>query len=143
VLLVIEGREPAEAAFSYAMGLCKRMDAHMDILLVMRKTGTSLDEEISAPLRESLQRRLAPLVRDLELAGVPFSLIVCRGDLREKLYEFAQGHKEVKMVVYDSPKAREESAVSRGWHRMVETISRRLSIPLVVVSAKQPLGECL
>lgn len=143
VLLVVEGREPDEAAFSYAMGLCQRMDAHMDILLVMRKSLNSNPHEVTPALRESLQKRLAPLVRELELGGVPFSLIVCRGDLRERLYEFAQGHKEVQMVVYDSPKAREESAVSRGWHRMVETISRRLSIPLVVVSAKQPVGECL
>lgn len=141
VLLVIEGRDPDEAAFSYAMGLCKRMDAHMDILLVVRKSANPGNEEISPSLRAAIQGRLAPLVRELELATVPFSLIICRGDMREKLYEFALRHKDIRMVVYDSPKAREDSAVSRGWHRMIETISRRLSIPLVVVSAKQPLEE--
>ncbi len=143
VLLVIEGRDPDEAAFSYAMGLCKRMDAHMDILLVVRKSENAHNDEISPSLRESIQGRLAPLVRELELSAVPFSLIICRGDMREKLYDFAMRHKDIRMVVYDSPKARDESAVSRGWHRMIETISRRLSIPLVVVSAKQPLGECM
>ncbi len=143
VLLVIEGNDPDEAAFSYAMGLCKRMDAHMDILLVVRKSDNSNNDEISPSLRESIQGRLAPLVRELELSAVQFSLIICRGDMREKLYDFAMRHKDIRMVVYDSPKAREESAVSRGWHRMIETISRRLSIPLVVVSAKQPIGEYL
>jgi len=140
---VIEGNDPDEAAFSYAMGLCKRMDAHMDILLVVRKSDNGNNDEISTALRESIQARLAPLVRELELSAVPFSLIICRGDMREKLYDFAMRHKDIRMVVYDSPKAREESAVTRGWHRMIETISRRLSIPLVVVSAKQPLEECL
>jgi hypothetical protein len=143
VLLVVEGNDPDEAALSYAMGLCERMDAHMEILLVMRKSTSAGDEEISFSLRQSIQVRLAPLVRELERSAVSFSLIICRGDIREKIYEIAQQHKDIRMVIYDSRKAREESAVNRGWHRMIENISRRLSVPLVVVSSKQPLEECL
>ena len=141
VLLVIEGKNPDEAAFHYALGVCKRTGAQMDILHLM---GGSVEErELSdlARLREKLSATLGPLLRQLESEGVPFRVTLRFGDVREKLYRYATRHTDVVMAVYDPITSREESTGSRGRQRMVEKISRRLSIPLVIVSERHPIGQ--
>jgi hypothetical protein len=141
VLLVIEGDSPDADAFSYAMSLCKRMNLEMDILQVVGSLPSQTRRESSSWDRDRAAERVQALSRQLEQGGIPFKTTVRRGDVNELLYDYAKIHKDVFMVVYDSPRAKENSADSKVWQRIVDSISRRLSIPLVTVVGKQPVGQ--
>jgi len=141
VLLVIEGKTPDEAAFHYALGACKRTGAQMDILQLIDESADGLDAAKLTRIGAELSERLGNLLQELKTEKIPFRLTVRSGDVRERLYRYAMRHTDIVMAVYDPSKPAEQSAGSRGRQRMVEKISRRLSIPLVIVSEREPLGQ--
>jgi hypothetical protein len=141
VLLVIEGDAPDHTAFSYALALCKRMGLKMDILQTIPMSESKPEPAPSMPHGAAVPRELSRLLRQLEEEGVPFGVTVIRGDVNEKLCDYTTLHKDVIMIVYDSPKVREEPSKSRGWERIFDAISRKLAVPLVRVVEKQPVRQ--
>lgn len=132
VLLVIEGAMPDPAAFTYALKLCKRTKAELDILQVIESGNEHDYESLSQKMTEGSQNIVA-MVRKLEEDEVPFKVTIRLGDVNQKLFNYARRHKDVGMVVFDSPKAKQASQENKGWSRLVDEISRQLSIPLVTV----------
>jgi hypothetical protein len=137
VLLVIEGENPDPSAFSYAVNLCKRTSAELDILQVIQISAKGEDYELLSQKMANSSRHLVDLVRQLEQTAVPFKVTMRLGEPASKLVNYAKRHKEVAMVVLDSPKAREASAKNGAWARWVKELSRQLSIPLIAVLDKQ------
>jgi hypothetical protein len=137
VLLVIEGENPAPSAFSYAVNLCKRTNAELDILQVIEISARGEDYELLSQKMANSSRHLVDLVRQLEQTAVPFKVTMRLGEPGSKLFNYAKRHKDVAMVILDSPKAREASAKNDAWARWVRELSRQLSIPLIAVLDKQ------
>jgi hypothetical protein len=134
VLLVIEGALPDPAAFNYALKLSKRTKAELDILQVI-ESGNEHEhdyESLSQKMTEGT-RNIVGMVRKLEEDEIPFKVTIRLGDVNQKLFNYARRHKDVAMVVFDSPKAKQASQENKGWSRLVDEISRQLSIPLVTV----------
>ncbi|HMK36410.1 MAG TPA: hypothetical protein VK463_15155 [Desulfomonilaceae bacterium] len=137
VLLVIEGETPDPAAFNYALKLCKRTNAELDILQVIASGDEHDYESLSQKMTEGT-RNIVAMVKLLEQDDVLFKVTIRLGDVNQKLFNYAKRHKDVGMVVFDSPKAREGSQAYKRWSRLVEEISRQLSIPLVTVVESTP-----
>lgn len=137
VLLVIEGESPDPSAFSYAVNLCKRTNAELDILQVIEISNKGEDYELLSQKMANSSRHLVDLVRQLEQMAVPFKVTMRLGEPGSKLFNYAKRHKDVAMVILDSPKAREASAKNDAWARWVRELSRQLSIPLIAVLDKQ------
>ncbi len=137
VLLVIEGENPDPSAFSYAVNLCKRTNAELDILQVIEISGKGEDYELLSQKMARSSRHLVDFVRQLEQTAVPFKVTMRLGEPGSKLFNYAKRHKDVAMVILDSPKARESTAKNDAWARWVRELSRQLSIPLIAVLDKQ------
>ncbi len=138
VLLVIEGETPDAASFSHALSLCKRTGGDLDVLQVIPLIGGESHYE---RLRDEMTRgsgHLADLVRQAHEAGVPFKITVRQGEVNEKLFDYAKRHKDVAMVILDSPRARAALPKDKVWDRFAESVCQQLSIPLVTVMPKDP-----
>ncbi|MBI4964046.1 MAG: universal stress protein [Desulfomonile tiedjei] len=137
VLLVIDGDAPDSNAIGYAVSLCKRMSLEMEILHVIAGPKKKSRSGSSGPADERAAERIQELSKQMEREGIPFKTAIRTGDANQLLYDYANRHKEVFLVIYDSPRARGNSAEGKVWQRIVDGISRRLSIPLVTVMGKQ------
>jgi hypothetical protein len=135
VLLVVEGESPDLSAFNYALNLCKRMGAELDILQVINLSLRNDYDLLSDKMSEGSRNTIA-LARRLEESRVPFKVTIRLGDVNTKLINYAKRHKDVVLVVFDSPKLK-SSSYAKPWSRLLEEISRQLSIPLVTVMEKQ------
>jgi hypothetical protein len=133
VLLVIEGEAPDPKAFHYALNLCKRTAAELDILQVICKSESEPDYDTLSRKMSEASKNLVELVRRAEEREVPFKVTMRLGDVSQKLFNYAKRHRDVGIVVFDSPRAKTAPKKDRGWHRFVENVSRELSIPLITV----------
>ncbi len=137
VLLVIEGESPSPEPFAYAMNLCKRTNSELDVLQVIEQSRKDDDYELLSHKMTEGSRNIVALVRQLEGQEIPFKVTIRLGDASQKLFNYAKRHKDVSMVIFDSPRLRKESEKSQAWSRLLENISHQLSIPLVTVEQKQ------
>jgi hypothetical protein len=141
LLLVIEGETPDPAAFSYGLALCRRMNLHMDILQVVHTPDPEREPRPLARGEAQVPKELGRLLRQAETEGVPFKATVLRGEVNQRMCTHSMLHKDVMMVVYDSPGSREEPPKGRAWDRIFESISEKLAVPVVTVAGKQPVGQ--
>ena len=133
VLLVVEGSVPDPATFTYAVNLCKRTNAQLDILQVIEKSYTNGDYSDLSQLLAEGSHHIMGLVRKLEESRVNFKVTVKLGDINEKLTNYTKRRKDVSTVVLDSAKARADSSDNGAWARVLENIAHQLSVPLVTV----------
>jgi hypothetical protein len=140
VLLVIEGAVPDQATFAYAVNLSKRTKGELDILQVIEKSNSKNDYEYLSQAVAVGSQNIVRLVRELEEAGVPFKVTIRLGDLNQKLFNYARRHKDVSMVILDSVHVRASSEERNGWAGLLENISRQLSVPLITVTPREPMG---
>jgi hypothetical protein len=139
VLLVIEGESPSPEPFAYALNLCKRTNSELDLLQVIEQSRKDDDYELLSNKMTEGSRNIVALVRQLEGEEVPFKVTIRLGDVSQKLFNYAKRHKDVSMVIFDSPKLRRGSEKSQAWSRLLENISHQLAIPLVTVEQKQAI----
>ncbi|MGB6068440.1 MAG: hypothetical protein WBG50_26830 [Desulfomonilaceae bacterium] len=137
VLLVIEGESPNPAPFAYALNLCKRTNAELDVLQVIEQSREGEDYELLSHKMIEGSRNIVGLVRQLEEDDIPFKVTIRLGDASQKLFNYAKRHKDVAMVIFDSPRLRKETEKSQAWVKVLENISHQLSIPLITVLEKQ------
>ena len=140
VLLVIEGEVPNEAAFNYAVKLCKRIRAEIDILQVIDRSDNSTDYDALSRRMSAGSAHIVALLQRLEREKVPFKITIRLGDADQKLFNYARRHKDVAVIIFDSPKVKKAAHEGKGWQELAEIISRQLSIPLVTVLEKQAMG---
>jgi hypothetical protein len=137
VLLVIQGESPSPEPFAYALNLCKRTNAELDLLQVIEQSRERDDYELLSHKMIEGSRNIVTLVRQLEEEDIPFKVTIRLGDVSQKLFNYARRHKDVAMVIFDSPSLRKGSEMSQTWSRLLENISHQLSIPLITVEQKE------
>jgi hypothetical protein len=139
VLLVIEGESPSPEPFAYALNLCKRTNAELDLLQVIEQSRDRGDYELLSHKMIEGSRNIVALVRQLEGEEIPFKVTIRLGDVSQKLFNYAKRHKDVAMVIFDSPRLRKGSEMSQAWSMLLENISHQLAIPLITVEQKQAM----
>ncbi|MEW6533703.1 MAG: hypothetical protein AB1473_22935 [Thermodesulfobacteriota bacterium] len=139
VLLVIEGESPIKMSLNHALGLCKRMGAELDVLQVIQTP-----QDLSDP--NELGRRMAEAssnivrcLQDVQRHEIPFKVTLRLGNANDKLVDYVKQHKDVGIVVLDSPQAGSPDTRSRQWRRLVERLSQKLAVPLVTITDRNPL----
>jgi len=141
VLLAIEGELPSKMAFEHALGLCKRMGAELDVLQVVE---TPQDLSDPTELGRRMSEASSNVVRFLQEAqqqGIPFKITLRLGDVNDKLIDYVKRHKDVAIVVFDSPRAGSTDGQSRNWRRLAERFSQKLAVPLVTIADRNPLNS--
>ncbi len=137
VLLVIEGESPRPEPFAYALNLCKRTNAELDLLQVIEQSRKGEDYELLSHKMIEGSRNIVALVRQLEGEEIPFKVTIRLGEVSQKLFNYARRHKDVAMVIFDSPRLRKASEKSQVWSTLLENVSNQLAIPLITVEQKQ------
>jgi hypothetical protein len=135
VLFVIAGSTPDPSAVSYALNYCSRTGAELDVLLVIEKSSDEDYSSLGIKMNEG-SKNIVGLVREIEEKEIPFKITIRLGDVHEKLLNYARRHKDVVMVIYDSPKIHTSKVKNRAWTQVVENISRQLSVPFITVLEK-------
>jgi hypothetical protein len=137
VLLVIEKDLPNVNAIEYTVSLCKRIGAIMDII-VTSPPGSMSSRNVpnlqTAGPHPEMILNLAQFLREREIT---YHMYMLQGDLVEKLGDYVRQHKEVTTVVYDSSRNEESHSKDDTWHKLLDIICTRLSIPLITVFQKR------
>ena len=127
VLLAIEGTEPSPATFDYAVSLCRRVNAHMDILQMKSDWNSDGDGPSQA---------LSALLPALEHEGISFSVTVRNARPNEILYDYVRIHRDVVTAVIDSPSLRNRETDGAYWTETLRSIAEKLCVPLVTASQR-------
>lgn len=138
VLLAIEGETADPAALHYAAGLCDRMDASLEVLQVI---GTSPeDTEDSLRVKTEMQcKELMRIHRELDENSIPMEIHVKVGHVDDEVCRYTKSHKEVAVVVFDSPRAKDRTRERGGWERILQRLSRRVSVPMITAVTREPI----
>jgi len=78
------------------------------------------------------------VVRRALSAGVTVRITMQKGEVNEKLFDYARRHKDVAMIILDSPRLRTNLPKDKVWPRLAESVAQQLSIPLITVMPKEP-----
>lgn len=118
VLLVLTGRQSDRNSFKYALNICKRIDAGLEILFI-----ASNDE-------------VPPVVNEfqnvLQGEGIDSETILGRGCVKEAIIRHTEKRNDIQFVVIESSEAldivcsKDDRELTRTWER--------LKFPLVMVS---------
>ena len=133
VLLAIEGDSPDPSTVDYALSVCERLQAKLDVLLVGPCEPT-WDHINGCSDASELH-----IVEKIEGSTTPIRVTAVSGPLSQELLDYTKRHKEVGFVVIDSAMARSDSSEARRWTRLADKLSRRIEIPLVTVRQRAPL----
>lgn len=116
VLLVIRGAESDRAPFKYALNICKRISAALEVIY-------------SAP-ESQVRGMLKTVVGEAEKEGVPVRLVKKAGCIKKAVVEYTEDRSDIQFVVVKSHGDLDddcnEKEVLRAW--------KSLDCPLVVVS---------
>jgi hypothetical protein len=117
VLLALRGVKVDRRTLTYAMNMCKRIDADLDIMYVSRGGQISPDIE--------------QFTSELETDNVGYTLVRVAGSLKQEILNYTNSHRDVLFVIIDSMEDLDgETAVKSKSHRKSWI---NLKCPLVVV----------
>lgn len=108
-----------EKVLKYAINICRRTDADLDILYAC-KTKTPADEEAFRNIKSFLRKE-----------GIPYNIHQRSGDLRQEILQYTEGRTEVLFVVVGPSTA--ANALSGNQNKTLSSSWDRLKCPLVVV----------
>lgn len=120
VLLTLTGREADKKSFKYALNICKRIRAGLEILYVSKK------EEILHVLREFQD--------ELSKEGITYEIIHRSGCIRDAIINHTERRSDIQFVIIESSDKldidckKNTGELSQAWEN--------LNCPLVVVSEK-------
>ncbi len=133
VLLVIEGESPTQAAFNYASNLCARTNAQMDILQIVAPSSGSDSFDLLGQRMSCAVTNVVNLLKKCDMQKAMPKLTIRLGEVDSKLLNYVRRHREVSAIVFDSPETsstKVEQTRSKGF---LESLSKRLSVPLMAV----------
>lgn len=164
VLLAINGVKPSHKVFRYAVELCQRLKAELQVLQVISpgQYGEYLkkvrkgahwakhfieDSMIAATFAEAgeygtakdiivqARKNMNQLLPESERAGVPYHLTIKSGRPSKEIIRYVKEHRDVVLTIYDG--AQDENPV-RGMsvdRDVPRKIREHMSIPLVVIKS--------
>jgi nucleotide-binding universal stress UspA family protein len=162
VLLAIDGISPDKKAFNYAVELCTRIKAELNVLHIIRSQeannflekaihkakhakllfeGTMVaatfaeagEHETADDLMNQALKNINELLPESEKSGISCHLTMKSGKPSEEIVRFVQEHKDVVIAVYDPAGEKEKNTSDRKIKNMIRSITDALSIPLVMV----------
>lgn len=164
VLLAIDGIAPDKKAFRYAVDLCTRIKAELDVLQVVRSKnltgylakakntatqarlffeGTMMatafaeagEHETADALMDEALKNINKLLPESENSGISCHLTMKSGDPKQEIVRFVQENKDVVIAVYDPPGERASKKGNRKIQKFIQSITDALPIPLVMVQS--------
>nr|NJM00907.1 hypothetical protein [Desulfobacula sp.] len=159
VLLAIDGNIPTEPVFQYAVGLCRRIQAELNILQFVKPetlsrcismtrkkagrlgklledsfAGVAFAEEgvphLAVEFLPDVSDSLKKLIKG-DSSGIPFKVAAGRGNFEKELLNYIDAHQDIVLTVFD-PSTGPQSGTGASF-RTMETLKKKLGIPLVVV----------
>jgi len=116
ILLAIKEGHSDKKTLKYALNICKRVVANLDILYISSTEGTN-------PV-------LKEFFMELEKEGFNYKLVRREGCLEKEIKEYTDSHEEILFVIIDSSEGLDVDSGSSG---KLPEVWRNLKCPLVVV----------
>ncbi len=158
VLLAINGETPDRKVFRYAVQLCQRIRAELNVLQIINPraykeyiskvcTGASQvkkcieDSMIAVTFAEAgefetaknaADRALKQLFPESEKEGVKYNLTVKSGNPGKEILDYVNEHRDVVLAIYDN--THEEDQTPNKKNAVAAEIKQNLPVPLVMVS---------
>jgi hypothetical protein len=162
ILLAIEGVAPDPSTFDYAIGLCKRMHAGLDILQILSlrsckkylkkiKKGARHarsvfeDTMVAVTFAEAGRHDIAEqmkieacdnidrLIPNSEESGIDYHLTLISGNAGEEIVRYVRDHREVVLTIYDAFAVQDAPEYPAGKKRNeIPEIAQKLPTPLVL-----------
>lgn len=140
VLLVLDGHQAESDPFTYAVSLCKRISAGVEVLAFSDDTESESSPK-GSPGRQNLsehsKERLDVFCDMARRHGVSCELSVQPESTAENLFEYVLRRKEISAVIVGPLDKRKSAGHKFSLHGALERIAERLSIPLVTVLKKR------
>ena len=162
VLLAIDGITPDEKTFIYAVDLCTRIKAELNVLQIIRSQNVNNilkkainkakhaqlffegsmmaatfaeagEHETADELMNEALKNMNKLMHESEKSEIPCHLTMKSGNPSEEIVHFVREHKDVVVAVYDPPGEKGQNTNDRKIKKMIRSITNALPIPLVVV----------
>ncbi len=170
VLLAIEGLAPDRSTFSYALALCKRMRADLDILQILspRSYGKYLKKvkkgvrharnvfenamvavtfaeagqhDIAEQIKKQAYDNLYHLIPEPERDGISYHLTLKSGNPGEEIVRYVCDHRDVVLTIYDASGVKnEQECLPGGKKDGIPQIAEKLPTPLVLKKGCNPAG---
>jgi hypothetical protein len=170
ILLAIEGVAPDRSTFSYAVALCKRMRAGLEILQILSpQTYRSYLEKVKRGARHAknafenamvavtfaeagqhdiveqmrIQARdnLDRLIPRPEREGLEYHLTLKPGNPDDEILRYVYDHRDVILTIYDAAGIRDEQECRSDKKRSeIQAIAQKLPTPLVLRRGCEPTG---
>ena len=162
VLLAIDDISPDIKTVNYAVELCTRIKAELNVLHIVRSQnvngllekaitkakcaklffeGTMMaatfaeagDHETADELMNQALKNINELLSESEKSGISYHLTMKCGNSSEEIVRFVQEHKDVVVAIYDPAGEKEQSTSARKIQKMIRSITEALPIPLVML----------
>jgi nucleotide-binding universal stress UspA family protein len=162
VLLAIDGITPDEKAFNYAVELCTRIKADLNVLHIVRSQNMNglLDKalnrakcaklffegsmmatafaeagehETADNLMDQALININKLLPESEKAGISCHLTMKSGNPNEEIVRFVRDHKVVVVAIYDPSDEKKQKTSDPRIKKLIRSITDAVSIPLVMV----------
>ena len=163
VLLAIDGITPDRKVFRYAVQLCKRIKADLNVLQIIRPRnytkyikkirertnyarnyfeGSMIaatfaeagEHDTANAMMSEARRNINKLLPESEKAGIQYQLTMKSGDPNKEIIEYVNAHRDVVLTIYDA--SLEDRKGTRGVKKqqgVPRKIKQKLAVPLVVV----------
>jgi len=131
VLLGTQGAEVDDKAFLYAVNLCRRMGAQLEILHILKPFDPERSENLEDLLSKA-RRDMAPVFEKLTEEGIGYSLNFGVGWIEEEVVKYSDGRSDIALVVVHPPEG--TPGKRAAFERKINEALDRLKCPLVVVS---------
>lgn len=138
VLLVLHGDGSDFDAFMYAVNLCERVKADLEVVAFSAGVNANGTED-ALPAEQIMSGHMASLSQLADAHGVSCTLTVHAGSTDDHLFPYVQSHKEIAAVIYGSPSTHNQTKDGLGFRRALEAVAAKLSIPLVKVLGRRPV----
>ena len=162
ILLAIDGAAPDRSTFSYAIGLCKRMGAELDILQILsprncrkylkklrkgaRQARSVFEEAMVAvtfaeagqhDMAEQLQMKACDnidrLIPEPEKDSIDYRLTLISGNPDEEIVRYVCDHRDVVLTIYDpSGEQDAQEYLPEERRKAIPQIAQMLPTPLVL-----------
>jgi len=118
VLFATKENQADNKAFTYAINICKRIGASLDVLCISSK--------------EIMSEKITRLTEQLQKDGIKYTFSMRMGCLKNQIIDYTNDNKGILFVVIDSSKSLDVDC--RRKNRKMSDAWKSLKCPLVVVS---------
>ena len=163
VLLTIDGMTPDQKAFHYAVSLCKRIKAELNIFQIIRPRyyrasiekirknaflarkfmeGSMMaatfaeagEHETALDMMAEASKEIKQLMSESERSGVHCHFSIKSGNSEKEIIDYVNLHRDVVLTIYDaSDQGADQNANISEKEHVLAKIKKCLSVPLVTV----------